>query len=140
MQTAILAPAAILITWTLLMLIWMASTRLPALAKAKLPADKTRGRRGGDLDGVLPDTIQWKSHNYNHLMEQPTIFYALVAILAIAGASQSDVDLAWAYVGLRIAHSVWQSVINTIPVRFSLFFISSHVLMVMAVRAVMLTL
>ncbi len=140
MQLEMLAPAAVLVAWSLIMLLWMAATRLPALAKLKMPADKSRGGRGSDLDGVLPDILQWKAHNYNHLMEQPTIFYALVAIFAIGGASPTDIWLAWAYVAIRIVHSFWQSIVNTIPVRLGLFMLASVVLIVMAVRALMLTL
>lgn len=140
MQTQMLAPAAVLVMWSLIMLVWMAATRLPALAKLNLPAEQTRGGRGSDLDGVLPAETQWKAHNYNHLMEQPTIFFALVAIMAIGGAQQVDVWLAWAYVALRLVHSLWQVLVNTIPVRLTLFTISSLVLIAMAVRALMLTL
>ncbi|TIX51997.1 MAPEG family protein [Alteraurantiacibacter aquimixticola] len=140
MQMEILAPAAVLVAWSIVMLVWMAATRLPALAKLNLPPERTRGGRGSDLDGVIPDNIQWKAHNYNHLMEQPTIFYALVAIFAIGGATQTDVWLAWAYVAIRLVHSFWQALVNTIPVRIALFTISSIVLGVMAVRAVILTL
>ena len=139
MQMEMLAPAAALVAWSIVMLLWMAATRLPALAKLKLPPEQSRGGRGSDLDGVLPAEIQWKAHNYNHLMEQPTIFYALVAIFAIGGATQTDVWLAWAYVAIRVVHSFWQALVNTIPVRITLFTISSLVLAVMAVRAVMLT-
>lgn len=140
MQTQVLAPAAVLVAWSLFMLVWMAATRLPALAKLKMPAEQTRGGRGSDLDGVLPAVTQWKAHNYNHLMEQPTIFYALVAILAIGGAAQWDVRFAWAYVALRVVHSLWQAMVNTLPVRITLFTLSSIVLMAMTCRALMLTL
>lgn len=139
MQMEMLAPAAVLVAWSLVMMLWMAATRLPALAKSNLDLKANRGGRGIDLDGVLADEIQWKSHNYNHLMEQPTVFYALVAIFAIGGATQTDIWLAWTYVGLRVVHSLWQAVVNTIPVRLTLFVISSSVLIVMAARAVMLT-
>lgn len=140
MQTAILAPAAVLVAWSLVMLFWMAALRLPALAKLKLPPERQRGGRGSDLDGVLPAELQWKAHNYNHLMEQPTIFYALVAILAIAGASEADVLLAWAYVGLRVVHSLWQALVNTIPVRLTLFALGSIVLIALTVSALQATL
>ena len=136
----LLAPAAVLVAWSLVVLIWMAALRLPALAKLKLPPEKSRGGRGQDLDGVLPPQLQWKAHNYNHLMEQPTIFYAVVMILALAGYSTTDVWLAWAYVGLRIAHSLWQAIVNTIPVRLTLFSIGSVVLLVLAIRALVVTL
>jgi MAPEG family len=86
MQAQILAPAAALVLWSLVMVIWMAATRLPAMSK--LGNDlKTAppGGRGQNLEGVLPDKVQWKSHNYAHLMEQPTIFYPTVVILALMG-------------------------------------------------------
>lgn len=136
-NTSILAPAAVLVVWSLIMLVWMAIVRAPVLAKIKLPPEKSRGARGSDLDGVVPGPAQWPAHNYAHLMEQPTLFYATVMILALAGAGQTDVMLAWAYVGLRVVHSIWQAAINTIPVRLLLFLISSIVLMVLAVRALL---
>lgn len=135
----LLLPAAVLVAWSLVVLIWMAALRLPALAKLKLPPERARGGRGSDLDGVLPPEIQWKAHNYNHLMEQPTIFYALVMILALAGYGPTEVWLAWAYVALRVAHSLWQAMVNTIPVRLTLFSIGSLVLLVLAIRALVVT-
>jgi hypothetical protein len=99
------------------------------------------GGRGQDLDAILPPDVNWKSHNYTHLMEQPTIFYATVAIIALAGASGGiNTSLAWAYAGLRIIHSLWQALVNTIPVRFSLFLLSTGCLLVLAVNAVRATL
>lgn len=140
MQAKILAPAAVLVVWTLVMLTWLALTRLPPLMKQPggLAAAK-RGGRGQDLEGVLPESIQWKSHNYTHLLEQPTLFYATVAILAIMGANENDVRLAWGYVALRVAHSLWQALVNTLPVRFTLFNLSTVCLLVLAIRAVMIT-
>lgn len=139
MQAQILAPAAVLVLWTLTMLLWLAATRLPPLFTQPGGFGSTkRGGRGQDLEGVLPDSINWKSHNYTHLLEQPTLFYATVAIIAILGAEQLDVQFAWAYVVLRIVHSLWQSLINTVPVRFALFNLSTLCLLVLALRAAML--
>ena len=134
MNTFILIPAVALVLWTILMLVWMAVLRLPALAKMKRSKDEMRGGRGQDLDGVLPDSMQWKAHNYMHLLEQPTLFYAVVIMWAIVGAGDTEVLLAWAYVVLRIVHSIWQAVVNTIPVRLGLFLLSTIVLTSMAVR------
>ncbi len=140
MQSQMLAPAAVLVVWSLVMLVWLSLSRLPALSKmggvGKMPA----GGRGQDLEGVLPDQINWKSHNYSHLMEQPTLFYAVCVILAMTGATVVDTQLAWAYVALRIMHSVWQAMVNTIPVRITLFSLSSIALLVLALRAVAATL
>jgi hypothetical protein len=141
MNEPILAPAAVLVLWSLIMLLWMAATRFPAMAKSGMDLSKSPpGGRGQDLDAVLPANVNWKSHNYAHLMEQPTLFYAVVAILAIAGAGAGvNAQLAWAYVIIRIAHSLWQSLVNTIPVRFSLFLVSTGCLLVLAINAVRAT-
>lgn len=140
MQHAMLAPATVLVLWSLIMLVWMAGSRLPALSKLGGIGNAKPGGRGQDLEGVIPDVINWKSHNYSHLMEQPTLFYATVAILAIAGAGEVDVALAWGYVGIRIVHSLWQATVNRVPVRFMLFALSTTCLMVLAIRAAMVTL
>ena len=80
MQAQILTPAAVLVLWTIVMLFWMAGTRLPALTRLGGLGKAKPGGRGQDLEGVLPDEINWKAHNYSHLMEQPTLFYATVKI------------------------------------------------------------
>lgn len=141
MSTNLLAPVFALVLWSLVMLIWMISLRLPALAKLKLSKEQSRGGRGSDLDRILPREINWPAHNYIHLMEQPTIFYATVIALALLGAGTPlNLGLAWAYVGLRIVHSLWQATVNTIPVRASLFFLYSIVLAALAVNGLRIAL
>ncbi|MEH6756729.1 MAG: MAPEG family protein [Parasphingorhabdus sp.] len=136
MDNAILAPAALLVIWSLIMLFWMAGTRLPAAKKLGIDITAKPGGRGPDIDPNLPDKVAWKSHNYTHLMEQPTLFYATVIILALAGSGTGlNLWLAWAYVLLRIAHSIWQSTINLVNVRFMLFLASTLCLLVMAINA-----
>lgn len=139
MQGAILMPAAVLVLWSLVMLFWMAGSRLPALSKLGGLGNAKPGGRGQDLEGVLPDHINWKAHNYAHLMEQPTLFYGTVMILAILGATPLDAGLAWCYVGIRVIHSVWQSTVNRVPVRFTLFLLSSVCLIALAIRALVAT-
>lgn len=139
MQGAILMPAAVLVLWSLVMMFWMAGSRLPALSKLGGLGNAKPGGRGQDLEGVLPDHINWKAHNYAHLMEQPTLFYATVMILAILGATPLDVGLAWGYAGIRVIHSVWQATVNRVPVRFTLFLLSSICLIALAIRALMAT-
>ena len=141
MQAQILAPAAVLVVWTLIVLLWIVPARFGAVAKMadKSALPKKTGVRGNDLEGVLPDKANWPAHNHTHLHEQPTLFYATVMILALTGPSALDVTLAWAYVALRIVHSLWQNLINKVPVRFLLFITSTLVLMVLAARAVMAT-
>ncbi|WP_228243554.1 MAPEG family protein [Porphyrobacter sp. GA68] len=140
MQAQILAPAAVLIAWSLVMLFWMAGTRLPAMKKMGGGVGRAKpGGRGQDLEGRIDDRVNWKAHNYTHLMEQPTIFYPAVIILAIMGAAAGDVLAAWIYVALRVVHSVWQATVNTLPVRFTLFLLSTLALIYLAARAIIAT-
>lgn len=141
MQAQMLAPAAVLIAWSLVMLFWTAGTRFPALAKMGGGLAKAKpGGRGRDLNGVLPDKVNWKAHNYDHLMEQPTIFYPAVIILALMGASGGDVLAAWIYVGMRIVHSIYQATVNVVKVRFLLFLLSTLALVYLSARTIMVTL
>ncbi|MFM5953728.1 MAG: MAPEG family protein [Novosphingobium sp.] len=136
MQAQMLAPAAALVLWSLIMLVWTAVTRFAAFKKVGVDIKTAPpGGRGVNLEGVLPDSVQWKSHNYSHLMEQPTIFYPVVVILAIVGANGGDVTIAWGYVALRVIHSLWQATVNTIPIRFTLFILSTICLLLLAIHA-----
>jgi hypothetical protein len=140
MQAQILAPAAVLVAWSLIILLWMTVTRLGTMSKMGIKATEAKpGGRGKDLDGVLPDIVNWKAHNYAHLMETPTLFYAVVVIIALLGPNASDVLVAWIYVALRILHSLWQSLVNTIPVRLGLFALSVVALVWLAVHALRLS-
>jgi len=137
-NSPIFAPAIVLVLWSLVMLGWLAITRLPAMAKAGIPLTKVVGSRGVNLEGVLPDRINWKAHNYAHLMEQPTLFYATVIILGVIGQGDGlNLQLAWAYVVLRIVHSIVQATWNRVAVRFTLFCLSTVALLALALRAAM---
>jgi hypothetical protein len=138
----ILAPAAVLVLWSLIVLLWVTATRFPAFAKAGLKMSEAEpGSRYVDVEPMMPAKVNWKSHNYTHLMEQPTLFYAVVAVLALAGeGSGINASLAWAYVGIRVVHSIWQSTINIISVRVVLFTVSTLVLWGLAINAVRATL
>ena len=132
----ILLPVLCLCLWTSMMMGWMVVTRLPAIAAAKLGPDA--GQRTSDLGLQLPKEVQWKADNYNHLHEQPTIFYAVALALAIAGlADDINTGLAWFYVGSRVVHSVVHSTTNHVLTRFSIFALSSLSLIILIVRGIM---
>jgi hypothetical protein len=140
MGNSILAPAAALVVWSIVMLIWLAATRLPALSKIGIDLNKAVGGRGADIDPNVPASVAWKSHNYAHLMEQPTIFYATIMILAISNsATPLMISLAWGYTILRVIHSIWQATINKVGIRFVIFLLSTICLTVLAVHALLAT-
>lgn len=130
----ILQPVVVLLTWTMVMWVWMYAVRLPALTASGLKPDDARNTK--TLDGVLPEKAQWKAHNYNHLHEAPTVFYAVAIVLAIIGHGDGmNATIAWAYAALRIAHSIVQATINKVALRFALYALSSIALMVLIFHA-----
>jgi hypothetical protein len=142
MPQNLLAPGAVLALWTLIMLIWAVATRFSAMAKVGIDIKAAPpGGRGADLESALPPVANWKSHNYAHLVEQPTLFYAVIVFLHLSGGS-TDLTrgLAWAYVVLRIVHSLWQATVNRIPVRFAIFGLSTLCLLALTLLAVIATL
>jgi hypothetical protein len=130
----ILTPVLALVAWTLIIWIWMYATRFPAMNAARM--DPQAARFPGSLD-VLPDRARQVADNYNHLFEQPTIFYALVFYIYMAGTADTlAIGLAWAYVVLRIIHSLIQCTVNRVPLRFAVFALGTLVLMVLTVREI----
>jgi hypothetical protein len=133
-----LPPVVALAAWTMVMWVWMYATRIPALGAAKVDLDELVRDPATSLDDVLPVGVQWKAHNYNHLHEAPTVFYAVAIVLAIIGAGDGlNAQLAWFYVAIRVVHSLVQATINRVTLRFVLFALSSVVLIVLVARAVM---
>ncbi len=133
----ILAPVVALVAWTLVVMGWMAVARRRAFAQMGMTwGTIPRGSRGVNLDGKAPDQAQWPSHNYNHLMEQPTIFYAIALTLALMDMGGGiNYWLAWGYVGFRVVHSIVQCTVNIVAIRFPLFLLASLCLLGLTVHA-----
>lgn len=130
MPSPILLPVMTLVAWTLVIWLWMYATRLPAMIKADMKPDPQLPQ--GEQMKQLPARVRWKADNYNHLMEQPTIFYAAALSLALLGLGEGiNLYLAWAYVILRVLHSLLQTLVNKIEMRFLLFVLSTLPLIAM---------
>ncbi len=135
--TPMLAPVIALVIWSGVIWAWMYATRIPAIIRARMVLDPVMPR--GDQMAQLPASVRWKADNFNHLMELPTLFYAVAISLAVLGdASSSSLALAWGFVALRVVHSLVQALWNHIPTRFALFFISSLVLFGLTFKAALL--
>jgi len=132
----ILRPVVALAAWTMVMWLWMYATRIPAMSRLKVDPDSLARDPDARLDKLLPPEVQWKAHNYNHLHEAPTVFYAIAIVLAIVGQGDGlNAKLGWAYVSLRIIHSLVQATVNKVVVRFSVFVFSSLVLIALILHA-----
>jgi hypothetical protein len=135
MTASILTPMLALIGWTFVLWFWLYATRIPAMRAARI--DPAKLKRRDELD-VLPVKVKQVADNYNHLHEQPTVFYALVIYTHLTGAADAmNVGLAWTYVGLRVVHSLIQCTTNFVPLRFAVFALSSLVLMGITIRNVL---
>lgn len=131
-----LAPVLALVAWTFVMWFWMYATRIPAMQRANV--DLEEARRTGKLP-ELPPEVSRVADNYNHLHEQPTVFYALALAAHLAGATDGiTIGLAWSYVVLRVVHSLIQATKNIIPARFAVFTLGTLVLIALLIRTVVL--
>jgi hypothetical protein len=142
MRSDIFEPVVALAAWTMIVWIWMYATRLPAMGRAGIDGKTMVGSTGRGLrdDMVAKGEVKasWVADNYNHLHEAPTIFYAVAIILGLIGQGDNlNATIAWAYVGLRIAHSLVQILSNRVIVRFALFALSSIALLMLVVHAAM---
>jgi hypothetical protein len=142
MHAEILKPVVVLAAWTMIMWAWLYATRLPAMKRAKIDAINIVGSTGKGLRDTLVDSgeerASWVADNYNHLHEAPTVFYAVALSLAIMGAGDGlNATIAWAYVALRIAHSLFQALVNRVVIRFAIFMLSSLCLVALCLHALM---
>lgn len=133
----LLGPVVALVAWSLVMLVWTAIARRGAFKRLGVSLRTIPpGSRGAALDNSPEAKAQWKAHNYNHLMEQPTIFYAIVLALAVMGSDHPiNVMLAWGYVAFRVIHSIVQATINIVAIRLTLFALSTLCLAALTLHA-----
>ena len=141
-STSFFGPIIVLNGWTFVMEIWLYAKRIPILQKNTNLIKSASVATKEEWNAKIPPRCRWPADNYNHLMEQPTQFYAVALMMALlerdgssATISQVDVGLAWIYVGLRIVHSLVQCLGNHVPRRFQVFVLSTKILAVMTVRA-----
>jgi hypothetical protein len=134
MRSLLFAPIVALILWSFVMCAWLYATRIPAIGRNKIVYDPHRPAE--EFHAQLPAQVRWKADNYNNLMEQPTLFYAVATTLALLGEDAGlNTGLAWLYVALRIAHSLVQAMVNIVMLRFTIFMAATLVLLVMSIRA-----
>jgi hypothetical protein len=133
----ILAPVVALVAWTLLIQIWMVVARGAEFRRLGINfSNMGRGFRGDDLEGRASPSSQWVAHNFNHLLEQPTIFYAIALTLAMMNFGAGiNYWLAWGYVGFRVLHSLVQCTVNVVAYRFACWMLASFCLLGLTVHA-----
>jgi hypothetical protein len=137
MRSLLFAPIIALVLWSFVMCAWLYATRIPAIARNRIVYDQQAPAE--EFHARLPAEVRWKADNYNNLMEQPTLFYAVALTLALLGADSGlNVELAWLYVGLRVVHSLVQATINVVMLRFAIFISATVVLLAMSIEAALM--
>ena len=133
----IIAPVVALAAWTLIVMLWMVVARFAEFKRLGITLDNIPpGSRGADLEGRADPRAQWKSHNYTHLVEQPTVFYAVALALAVMGMGRGEsVYIAWAYVALRVIHSLIQATVNVVKWRLMVFVLATLCLIALTSHA-----
>lgn len=140
MDAEILKPVVALAVWSTIMWVWLYAARLPAMSRAKIDGRTMVGTTGKSLRDQLvaagEERASWVADNYNHLMEQPTVFYATAIALALMGQGNGiAATTAWVYVGLRVTHSIVQVSVNRVVFRFGLFMLSGLALAALVLQA-----
>ena len=114
----------------------MLATRIPEMNRRGIDAQEAQDT--SKLGDLLPPQVMRFSNNYNHLFEQPTLFYAVALTIAVLGHVDSlHVQCAWAFAILRIAHSLVQATVDIVMIRFGLFLLSWIALAIMTIREVL---
>ena len=136
--TPMVLPVLALVAWTFVMWVWMYATRIPAMRVLNIDLTEM-SRTGAKLE--LPPRVARVADNYNHLHEQPTLFYAVALAAQVGGAADATgVALAWGYVGVRVLHSLVQATGNVIALRFTVFALGSLVLLALLLNTALLVL
>lgn len=133
----LIAPVIALVCWSLIVMVWLGYERVRNLLKLRITPET--GKFARELDALMPDRARQVSANYMHLMEQPTIFYAVCLSLQFLGQGNHPINigLAWGYVVTRVLHTGVQGTFNNVRLRFALFLLSSVFLIALTVHAVM---
>jgi hypothetical protein len=133
----LIAPVIALVCWTLAVMIWLGYERVRNINRLKLSPDA--GKFARDLNALMPDRAKQVSDNYMHLMEQPTLFYAVCFSLQFLGQGEHPVNIgfAWGYVSVRVLHTLVHSTFNDVRIRFFLFLLSSVFLVGLVTHAVL---
>ena len=129
----ILQPVFVVGLLTVAMTIWMFITRISAMSRLKIHPQE--GQNTNKLRELLPKEVSRVANNYNHLFEQPTLFYAVAISIAVLGHVDSvHLVSAWTYAILRITHSLVQATIDLVLARFVIFALSWFILSIMIIR------
>ena len=130
-QTAVLFPMFALAGWTQFVLLLIPITRVRAALRGAVTTDDFKYGEGTNV----PAAVSLPNRNYMNLLELPQLFYAACIIAYIAAEPTTIVvQIAWAYVAARIAHSIIHVTYNNVAHRGLVFGISNFAMLALWVE------
>lgn len=133
-QLPILYPVFALAAWTSLVLLMIPIARFRAAFRREVgPEDFRYGE-----SAAVPAQVSLPNRNYMNLLELPLLFYVVCLIIYVTGSiNTSLLTVAWAYVALRVAHSLVHLTYNNVIHRLLVFATSNFVLVALWVMVVL---
>jgi hypothetical protein len=127
-NASLFAPVFALVAWTFCILLLIAFRRLQAGFNGTIsPREYALGE-----SGRVTATVSLPNRNYMNLLELPLLFYVAMLLAHVtSSATPLLIYLAWAYVALRVVHSLIHITYNDVLHRFAAFAASNTVLVVM---------
>ena len=138
MNDLILQPVILMGLLSFVMMLWMYATRIPASKEIEKKGVNLQDlSHPSKLGGVFPSKVERVADNYNHLFEQPTVFYSISFVIwALTMTDNTYLICAWLYFVVRLIHSVFQATLNLVWVRFALFIFSWFILALMILKLI----
>jgi len=125
--TAILLPVYVQVALTVLLLLWMGSSRLGSLRAGEVKVkDIALGERN------WPTRILQVQNSYHNQFELPVLFYVLVVLALITRkADMLFVVMSWMFVTSRVVHAAIHVTSNKVSQRFMAFVVGVLILVAM---------
>ncbi len=118
--------------------VWILMTVIRGKAMSQTGMKLEDAKHTSDLK-QLPSYARQVADNYNHLFELPTLFYALVFYIWAMGHTDTiHVWCAWGFFVSRVIHSIVQSTINKVSIRFAIFAIGWILVVIMSIRELLI--
>ena len=133
---AILAPFLGMMLLTALVWVYMYARRLGFIKANRIrPQDLATPEEAAKL---LPESVTLPANNIRNLLEVPVLFYVLCLYLFVTKSADGlHVASAWAFLALRVVHSIIHCTVNVVVLRFLSYFTAALGLWFMLIRVVL---
>ena len=129
MAPPILWPTFVLVALIWLVWLWLFVARTAHMRRSPPDADSFAS---GAAATRYFEPVEMPANNLRNLFEMPVLYFALVPLLLLTHqAGRAQLALAWAFVLLRVGHSLVQIAVKRVPLRFLVYLLSCVALLAM---------